>query len=74
MKKPSILVTGARGFAGREAVAQWVDHQPVRASVGDPAKAKSLGEAVEVIVGDLAKPNTFTPAFRAFRRLLSSLA
>jgi hypothetical protein len=42
--------------------------------MGDPAKAKSLGEAVEVIVGDLAKPDTFTPAFRAFRRLLSSLA
>ncbi len=25
MKKPLILVTGATGFVGREAVAQWVD-------------------------------------------------
>src|SRR5713226_2095300 len=74
MKKPLILVTGATGFVGREAVAQLVDaHHPVRALVRDPAKAKSLGEAVEVIVGDLAKPDTFTPALRAFRRLMSSL-
>ena len=75
MKKPLILVTGATGFVGPEAVAQLVDaHHPVQALVRDPAKAKSLGEAVEIIVGDLAKPDTFTPAFRAFRRLLSSLA
>jgi NAD(P)-dependent dehydrogenase (short-subunit alcohol dehydrogenase family) len=50
MKKPLILVTGATGFVGREAVAQLVDaHHPVRALVRDPAKAKSLGEAGEVI-------------------------
>ena len=74
-KKPLILVTRATGFAGREALAQWVDaHQPVRAFVRDPAKARRLDEVVEVIVDDLAKPDTLTPAFRAFRRLLSSLA
>jgi uncharacterized protein YbjT (DUF2867 family) len=75
MKKPLILVTAATGFVGREVIAQLVDtHHPVRTWVRDPAKAKSLGEAVKIIVGDLAKPDTFTPAFRAFRRLLSSLA
>jgi uncharacterized protein YbjT (DUF2867 family) len=69
MKKPLILVTGATGFVGREAVAQLVDaHHPVRALVRDPAKAKSLGEAVEVIVGDLAKPDTFTPAFAGVQK------
>ena len=74
MKKPLILITSAKGFAGR-ALAQLVDaHQPVRALVRDPAKAKRRGEAVEVIVGDLAKRDNFAPAFRAFRRLLSSLA
>ena len=50
MKKPLILVAGATGFVGREAVAQLVDaHHPVRALVRDPAKAKSLGEAVEFV-------------------------
>lgn len=73
MENPLILATAATGFVGRGAVAQLVDaHQPVSALVRDPAK--SLGEAVVVMLGDLAKPNTFTPAFRAFRRLLSSLA
>jgi uncharacterized protein YbjT (DUF2867 family) len=75
MKKPLIWVTGATGLVGREPVAQLVDtHHPARALVRDPAKAKSLGEAVEIIVGDLAKPDALSPAFRAFRRLLSSLA
>jgi len=63
MKKPLILVTGATGFVGREAVTQLVDvHHPVRALVRDSAKAKSLAEAVEVTVGDLVKPDIFTPA------------
>ena len=75
IKKPLILVTRATGFAGREALAQWVDaHQPVRGLVRDPAKTKRLDEVVEVIVADLANPDTLTPAFRAFRSLLSSLA
>ena len=74
MKKPLILVTRAKGFAGR-ALAQLVGaHQPATALVRDPAKAMRRGEAVEVIVGDLAKRDDFAPAFRAFRRRLSSLA
>jgi nucleoside-diphosphate-sugar epimerase len=40
MKKPLILVTGATGFVGREAVAQLVDaHHPVRALVAIPRRA-----------------------------------
>jgi uncharacterized protein YbjT (DUF2867 family) len=67
MKRPMILATGPTGFVGLDAVAQLVDaHHPVRALVRDPAKAKSLGEAV-VLIGDLAKPNTFTPVWSAAR-------
>ena len=58
-----ILVTGATGPVGSEVVKQLVEAgQKVRALVRDPAKAK-FDKAVEVVVGDLTKPETLKAAF-----------
>ncbi|MFZ5864221.1 MAG: SDR family oxidoreductase [Nitrospirota bacterium] len=64
MKNPLILVTGATGNVGSEAVKQLVQggHR-VRALVRDLAKAQKLGTGVEVVKGDLSKPETLTAAF-----------
>jgi uncharacterized protein YbjT (DUF2867 family) len=58
----TILVTGARGNVGSEVVAALVDRgQPVRALVRDPARAQ-FPESIEVIAGDLGRPDTVEPA------------
>jgi uncharacterized protein YbjT (DUF2867 family) len=60
----TILVTGATGTVGSEVVKQLVEAgQEVRALVRNPAKASIFGNAVEVVVGDLAKPETLNAAF-----------
>lgn len=63
MTKPLILVTGATGTIGSEVVKQLVEggHR-VRALVRDLAKAKKLGDRVEVVQGDIAKPETLAVA------------
>ncbi len=64
-----ILVTGATGTIGSEVVKQLVAaRQRVRALVRDRAKAKWPRTAVEVVVGDLGKPETLTAAFAGVER------
>jgi uncharacterized protein YbjT (DUF2867 family) len=57
-----ILVTGATGTVGRQLVNQLVQTgHHVRALTRNPAKA-NLPAGVEIVVGDLAKPETLTAA------------
>jgi uncharacterized protein YbjT (DUF2867 family) len=64
MSKPLILVTGATGTVGSEVVKQLAETgQRVRALVRDPKKAERFPKAVEVVHGDLEKPDTLAPAF-----------
>ena len=57
-----ILVTGANGTVGSEVVRQLQAlGTPVRALVRDPAKAH-FGPGVEVVQGDLTKPETLAAA------------
>jgi uncharacterized protein YbjT (DUF2867 family) len=63
MKTPLILVTGATGTVGRETVKLLAEGgHNVRALARDRAKAK-FDKAVEVVIGDLSKPETLTDAF-----------
>jgi uncharacterized protein YbjT (DUF2867 family) len=59
-----ILVTGATGHTGSGIVTGLLARrQQVRALVHDPAKAQALKAAgAEVVVGDLDRPETLTPA------------
>src|SRR5258707_14914077 len=64
MSKPLILVTGATGMVGSEGVKQLAETgQRVRALVRDPKKAERFPKAVEVVYGDLEKPETLARAF-----------
>ncbi|MBI3609660.1 MAG: SDR family oxidoreductase [Nitrospirae bacterium] len=59
-----ILIAGATGTVGSELVKQLVEaRQKVRVLVRDPAKALNLGSGVEVVKGDLSKPETLGAAF-----------
>jgi uncharacterized protein YbjT (DUF2867 family) len=63
MPGPLILVTGATGTVGREVVKQLIEGgHAVRALVRDPSNA-ALGDAVEIVQADLARPETLAPAF-----------
>jgi len=64
MANTLILVIGANGTVGSEVVKQLVQggHR-VRALVRDTVKAQKLGTSVEVVKGDLAKPETLAAAF-----------
>ena len=64
MTTPLILVTGATGTVGSEVVKQLVQggHR-VRALVRDPAKAQKLSTGIEIVQGDLSKPETLAAAF-----------
>lgn len=58
----TILVTGATGNVGREIVHQLLrQNQPVRALTRNPLSAK-LPREVEVVTGDLSRPETLTTA------------
>lgn len=64
MTRPLILVVGATGTVGTVVVRHLVKAgRRVRAMVRDAAKAHNWGEAVEVVVGDLAEPETLGEAF-----------
>jgi uncharacterized protein YbjT (DUF2867 family) len=64
MTNPLILVTGATGIVGSEIVKQLVEaRQKVRVLVRDPAKALKFGTGIEVVKGDLSKPETLVAAF-----------
>lgn len=64
MTNTLILVIGANGTVGSEVVKQLIQggHR-VRALVRDPVKAQKLGTSVEVVKGDLSKPETLAAAF-----------
>lgn len=63
MSKPLILVIGATGTVGSELVEQLAETgQRVRALVRDPRKAERFPKAVEVVQGDLEKPEALVPA------------
>ncbi|MCG5216295.1 NAD(P)H-binding protein [Streptosporangium soli] len=60
----TILVTGATGTVGSQVAGQLVEagHR-VRALTRDPARAKAeLPAGVEIVAGDLAVPDSLTPA------------
>jgi uncharacterized protein YbjT (DUF2867 family) len=58
-----ILVAGATGGVGKRVVRQLVERgYQVRSLVRDADKARAiLGDAVELVVGDITKPETLTP-------------
>ncbi len=59
-----ILVTGATGTVGSEVVEQLLAAgQRVRVLARNPAKAAKFGAGVEVVQGDLEKPETLPAAF-----------
>jgi uncharacterized protein YbjT (DUF2867 family) len=66
-----ILVTGATGKVGQEVVRQLsVAGLPARALVRDPLRATPIRlPGVEIVVGDLARPETLRPAFAGVDRL-----
>jgi uncharacterized protein YbjT (DUF2867 family) len=70
MRNPQILVVGATGTVGSELVKQLVEAgHHVRALARDPDKARKLGEAVDVVFGDLAKPETLSDAFAGVEKV-----
>lgn len=65
-----ILVVGANGTVGSRVVAQLGERgEKVRALVRDTRKATQLGAAVEVVAGDLARPETLGPAFAGIEKV-----
>ncbi|MFQ5600100.1 MAG: NAD(P)H-binding protein, partial [Candidatus Krumholzibacteriia bacterium] len=66
-----ILVTGATGTTGSEVVRQLAASRvPVRAFVRNPDKAAPLRAlGVEIVVGDLDRPETLGPALEDVERL-----
>jgi uncharacterized protein YbjT (DUF2867 family) len=73
-----ILVTGATGKVGSEVVRQLAaDGVPARALVRDPMRASHVRlPGIEIVHGDLGKPETLVPAFSGVERvfLCSSVA
>src|SRR5437868_9961142 len=68
----TILITGATGNVGGEVVRQFADNRiPVRALVRNRAKAAKLKlPGVEIVEGDLAKPETLAPALAGVTQVL----
>lgn len=59
----TVLVVGATGSIGRHAVTEALRQgYRVRALVRDPARARSLPDRVELVVGDLTRPDTLAAA------------
>ena len=70
MTKPLILVTGATGAVGREVVKQLVEQgQQVRVLTRDAGKAAQFGEAVEVAIGELGRPEPLSSAFTGVKKV-----
>jgi uncharacterized protein YbjT (DUF2867 family) len=68
-----ILVTGATGLAGSAVIREFAQQQlPVRALVRNPAKAAMFDglATVEVIEGDMLRPQTLAAAFEGVDRAL----
>ncbi|WP_204058512.1 SDR family oxidoreductase [Microbispora corallina] len=68
-----ILVTGATGLSGSIVVQEFArQNVPVRALVRNPDKARKLHRLprVEVVEGDMLRPETLTAALRGVERVL----
>jgi uncharacterized protein YbjT (DUF2867 family) len=64
------LVIGATGTIGRHVARQLLDAgHPVRVLARDPAKAAGIVPGAEIVVGDLARPETLPPAFAGSDRV-----
>ena len=63
------LVTGATGFVGGRLLDELLCRgDPVRALVREPGRAAALAQrGVEVVVGDVCRPETLAPALRGIR-------
>lgn len=71
--KGEILVTGANGLAGSAVIREFVrSGHPVRALVRDRARARSLEAfpSVEVVEGDMLRPETLTEALAGVEHAL----
>ena len=59
----TVLVVGATGSIGRLVVEEAIRHgYTTRALVRNPAKARRLPPAADVIVGDVTRPDTLSRA------------
>lgn len=68
-----ILVTGTTGLNGSAVIREFVQNDaPVRALVRDPEKAAALPTPpnVEIVQGDMARPETLGPALDGIHRVL----
>lgn len=71
MRSGKILVTGATGTIGAQIVPQLLAKgADVRVLVRDPAKAQGFS-GVEVVVGDLSRPETLPEALRGVDKLFA---
>ncbi len=75
----TILVTGAAGFLGNLLVKRLVaDGQSVRALVRSAAKAKirlgDLADRIEIVPGDVTRPDSFEPAMQGARAVIHTVA
>jgi uncharacterized protein YbjT (DUF2867 family) len=65
-----ILISGATGNVGKELVEQLLDKgAQIRVLVRDERKVSYLVNRVEVVIGDLDKPDTLTAAMQGIGRL-----
>jgi uncharacterized protein YbjT (DUF2867 family) len=70
-----ILVTGATGLAGSAVIREFArQHAPVRALVRNRAKARSFETLpiVQLVEGDMRRPETLADAFSGVDRVCSS--
>lgn len=75
----TVLITGGAGFVGNNIIKQLVERKiPVRAMVRSPQKAgKRLGHygsQVEIVPGDITKPDTLTGLFEGVTAVIHTIA
>ncbi len=75
----TILVTGAAGYLGNQTVKRLVARgEPVRALVRKRSKAslrlKSVADQVEIIEGDVTRPDSLAPAMQGARAVIHYVA